>query len=120
MESMTEEMKKFAKAETNPEVISSAKKLQADWKKLPQRKPKEANLINRSFMFFSEVVFEKLFWRDWQIQNILISTKDVAEQKKIKSSILKDLIYRDESELATIKENAENFRSPTNRILKSC
>ena len=109
---MTEEMKKLAKAETNPDVISSAKRLQAEWKKLPQRKPKEANLINRSFMFFSEVVFEKLFLE--RLANSKYSdfnSKDISEQKKIKSSILKDLIYRDESELATIKENAENFRS---------
>lgn len=112
MESMTEEMKKLAKAETNPDVISSAKRLQAEWKNLPQRKPKEANLINRSFMFFSEVVFEKLFlerlanskYADFQ-------EKDIIEQKRIKSSIIKDLIYRDESELATVKDNAENFKS---------
>lgn len=112
MEEMTEEMKKLAKAETNPEVISSAKKLQAEWKRLTQRKPKDAGLIMRSFMFFSEVVFEKLFLN--KLANSKYSDfreKEDAEQRKIKASILKDLIYRDENELATIKENAENFRT---------
>lgn len=112
MESMTEEMKKLAKAETNPEVISSAKKLQADWKKLPQRKPREANIVMRSFTFFSEVVFEKLFLDKLAHNKYLdFDKKDTSEQKKIKASILKDLIYRDENELSTIKENADNFRT---------
>lgn len=112
MESMTEEMKKLAYAETNPEVISSAKKLQADWKKLPPRKPKEANLVMRSFTFYSEAVFEKLFLNKLAHSKYPdFDKKDVSEQKRIKSSILKDLIYRDENELATVKENAENFRT---------
>lgn len=112
MESMTEEMKKLANAETNPDVISSAKKLQADWKKLPQRKPKEANLVMRSFTFYSEAVFEKLFLNKLAHSKYPdFDKKDVTEQKRIKSSILKDLIYRDENELATVKENAENFRT---------
>jgi hypothetical protein len=112
MESMTEEMKKLAYAETNPDGVSSAKRLQAEWKKLPQRKPKEANLIMRSFIFFSEIVFEKLF-----LERLALSKyedfhqKDRPEQKKIKSAILRDLIHRDESELATVKDNAENFRT---------
>lgn len=112
MESMTEEMKKLAYAETNPDGVSSAKRLQAEWKKLPQRKPKEANLIMRSFTFFSEIVFEKLF-----LERLALSKyedfhqKDRPEQKKIKSAILRDLIHRDESELATVKDNAENFRT---------
>lgn len=112
MESMTEEMKKLAKAETNPEVISSAKRLQADWKKLPQRKPREANLVMRSFTFFSEVVFEKLFLDKLAHSKYQdFDKKDPDEQKKIKASILKDLIYRDENELSTVKENADNFRT---------
>jgi hypothetical protein len=112
MEAMTEEMKKLAKAETNPAVISSAKKLQADWKRLPQRKPREANLIMRSFTFFSEVVFEKLFLNKLAYGKYEdFDQKESAEQNKIKASIMKDLIYRDENELATIKENADNFRS---------
>ncbi|PRY89065.1 DUF349 domain-containing protein [Mongoliibacter ruber] len=112
MEEMTEEMKKLAKAETNPEVISSAKKLQAEWKRLTQRKPKDAGLIMRSFMFFSEVVFEKLFLNKLANSKYAdFREKEEVEQRRIKASILKDLIYRDESELATIKENAENFRT---------
>lgn len=112
MESMTEEMKKLAKAETNPGVISSAKRLQADWKKLPPRKPREANLVMRSFTFFSEVVFEKLFLDKLaQSKYPDFDKKDPAEQKKIKASILKDLIYRDENELSTVKDNADNFKT---------
>lgn len=112
MESMLEEIKKLAHAETSPAVISSAKKLQADWKKLPHRKPKEAGLMMRSFTFFSEMVFEKQFldklangkYADFR-------QKELTEQKKIKSAILRDLINRDETELATIRDNAEKFRT---------
>lgn len=112
MESMTDEMKKLAYAETNPDGVSAAKRLQAEWKKLPQRKPKEANLIMRSFTFFSEIVFEKLF-----LERLAGSKyddfhqKDRIEKKKIKMGILRDLIHRDEIELATVKDNAENFRT---------
>lgn len=113
MESMTDEMKKLAYAPTSPNIISSAKTLQADWKKLPQRKPKEANLVNRSFQFFSEIVFEKLFLEKLVTGKYPdFDQKDRAEQKKLKMAILKDLIYRDESELATVRDNSENFRSP--------
>jgi hypothetical protein len=38
-------------------------------------------------------------------------SKNEEEQKRLKSGILKDLIYRDENELATVKSNAENFRT---------
>jgi hypothetical protein len=113
MESMTDEMKKLAYAPTSPNIISSAKTLQADWKKLPQRKPKEANLVNRSFQFFSEIVFEKLFLEKLVTGKYPdFDQKDRAEQKKLKMAILRDLIYRDESELATVRDNTENFRSP--------
>ncbi|MCL6259519.1 DUF349 domain-containing protein [Aquiflexum sp. TKW24L] len=112
LESMTEEMKKLAYSETNPDVVSAAKRLQAEWKKLPQRKPKEANLIMRSFIFFSEIVFEKLFLERLALSKYEdFNQKDRVEQKRIKSAILRDLIHRDESELATVKDNAENFRT---------
>jgi hypothetical protein len=112
MESMTDEMKKLAYSETNPDGVSSAKRLQAEWKKLPQRKPKEANLIMRSFTFFSEIVFEKLFLERLAMSKYEdFNQKDKTEQKKIKMGILRDLIHRDESELATVKDNAENFRT---------
>ncbi|EKB48225.1 DUF349 domain-containing protein [Cecembia lonarensis] len=112
MEAMTEEMKRLAKSETNPEVISSAKKLQADWKRLPQRKPREVNLTMRSFTFFSEVVFEKLFLDKLANSKYPdFDQKDENEQSRIKSSILKDLIYRDENELRTVKDNTDNFRT---------
>jgi hypothetical protein len=109
---MTAEMKKLAHNETNYETISSAKKLQAEWKRLPQRKPKEANLVMRSFTFYSEIVFEKLF-----LNNLASSkyegfeSKELEEQKRLKAGILRDLIHRDENELATVKTNAENFRT---------
>ncbi|MCH6235938.1 DUF349 domain-containing protein [Cognataquiflexum rubidum] len=112
MESMTDEMKKLAYSETNPEGVSSAKRLQAEWKKLPQRKPKEANLIMRSFTFFSEIVFEKLFLERLALSKYDdFNQRDRVEQKKIKLAILRDLIHRDESELANVKDNAENFRT---------
>lgn len=112
MEAMTAEMKKLANSETNPDVISSAKRLQAEWKRLPQRKPKEANLVMRSFTFFSEVVFEKLFLNKLAASKYDdFDSKNDEEQKRLKSAILKDLIYRDENELATVKSNAENFRT---------
>jgi hypothetical protein len=109
---MTAEMKKLAHNETNYETISSAKKLQAEWKRLPQRKPKDANLVMRSFTFYSEIVFEKLF-----LNNLASSkyegfeSKELEEQKRLKAGILRDLIHRDENELATVKTNAENFRT---------
>jgi hypothetical protein len=112
LESMTEEMKKLAYSETNPDVVSAAKRLQAEWKKLPQRKPKEANLVMRSFTFFSEIVFEKLFLERLALSKFEdFQQKERLEQKKIKSAILRDLIHRDETELATVKDNAENFRT---------
>jgi hypothetical protein len=112
MEAMTAEMKNLANSETNPDVISSAKRLQAEWKRLPQRKPREANLVMRSFTFFSEVVFEKLFLNKLASSKYDdFDSKNEEEQKRLKSGILKDLIYRDENELATVKSNAENFRT---------
>lgn len=112
MESITENMKKLAYLESSPMTVSQAKKLQAEWKPLSQTRPRDANLITRNFIFYSEIVFEKSF-----LNRLLISkyadfrNKPEEEQNKIKSDILRDLIHRDESELKTIKENAENFRS---------
>jgi hypothetical protein len=112
MEQMTDEAKKLAYAETSFEVTTAAKKLQAEWKNLPPRKPKEANLLMRSFLFFSEIVFEKSFLDKLaNSKHLDFREKDPVEKKKIKIAILKDLIHRDETELNTIKENAENFRT---------
>jgi hypothetical protein len=112
MDVMTAEMKKLAYAETNYDIISSAKKLQAEWKRLPQRKPKEANLVMRSFTFYSEIVFEKLFLNKLASSKYEgFESKDEEEQKRLKAGILRDLIHRDENELATVKANAENFRT---------
>jgi hypothetical protein len=112
MESITEEMKKLAYQESTPMVTSQAKKLQAEWKPLSQTRPRDANLITRNFIFYSEIVFEKSF-----LNRLVISKyddfrdKSDEEQAKIKIVILKDLLHRDESELRTVKENSENFRS---------
>lgn len=112
MEQMTDEAKKLAYAETSFEVTTAAKKLQAEWKNLPQRKPKEANLVMRSFLFFSEIVFEKSFLDKLaNSKHLDFKEKDAAEKKKIKIAILKDLIHRDETELNTIRDNADNFRT---------
>jgi hypothetical protein len=112
MDVMTAEMKKLSYAETNHDIISSAKKLQAEWKRLPQRKPKEANLVMRSFTFYSEIVFEKLFLNKLASSKYEdFDSKEVEEQKRLKAGILRDLISRDENELATVKANAENFRT---------
>jgi hypothetical protein len=112
MEQLTEEVKKLAYAETSPLVTNTTKKIQAEWKSLPPRKPKEANLVMRSFIFFTEIVFEKSFLEKLANSKYPdFREKDLSEKKQIKISILKDLIHRDESELITVKENSENFRT---------
>ncbi|SIT12524.1 DUF349 domain-containing protein [Belliella pelovolcani] len=112
MESITEEMKKLAYQESTPMVTSQAKKLQAEWKPLSQTRPRDANLITRNFIFYSEIVFEKSFLNRLAISKYDdFRDKSDEEQAKIKIVILKDLLHRDESELRTVKENSENFRS---------
>ncbi|MFN3802382.1 DUF349 domain-containing protein [Belliella pelovolcani] len=112
MESITEEMKKLAYQESTPMVTSLAKKLQAEWKPLSQTRPRDANLITRNFIFYSEIVFEKSFLNRLAISKYDdFRDKSDEEQAKIKIVILKDLLHRDESELRTVKENSENFRS---------
>ncbi|ERM82803.1 hypothetical protein P872_03855 [Rhodonellum psychrophilum GCM71 = DSM 17998] len=112
LESMNEEMKKLSLQEATPSVQAAAKKIQAEWRNLPPSKPKEANLVMRSFIFSTEVVFEKAFLDKLATsKNSDFDKKPIAEQKQIKSTILKDLIHRDQTELETIKGNAENFKS---------
>ncbi|SNS65656.1 protein of unknown function [Belliella buryatensis] len=112
MESITEDMKKLAYQESTPMVTSQAKKLQAEWKPLSQTRPRDANLITRNFIFYSEIVFEKSFLNRLAISKYDdFRDKSDEEQAKIKIAILKDLLQRDESELRTVKENSENFRS---------
>lgn len=112
MESIVEEMKKLANLESSPMTVSQARKLQDEWKPLSQTRPRDANLITRNFIYYSEIVFEKSFLNKLAItKNPQLRDLPEAEQRKIKSSILRDLIHRDESELKTVKENADNFKS---------
>lgn len=112
MESLAEDMKKLASLDTSPMTVSQARKLQNEWKPLSQTRPRDANLITRNFIFYSEIVFEKSFLNRLALsKNSDLRDLPEAEQSKIKISILRDLIHRDESELKTVKENAENFKS---------
>ncbi|WP_215226049.1 DUF349 domain-containing protein [Echinicola shivajiensis] len=112
IEKLAEEMSNLSQGDSTPEKISKAKRLQADWKTLPPKKPREAQQYSRLFVFFTDVVFEKSFL------NKLARSKydnfhDLSEREKsqIKINIIKDLIGRDEKELNTVKENAEKFHS---------
>ncbi|GAB2615480.1 DUF349 domain-containing protein [Belliella aquatica] len=112
MESLAEDMKKLAYLDTSPMTVSQARKLQNEWKPLSQTRPRDANLITRNFIYYSEIVFEKSFLNKLAItKNSELRDLPESEQSKIKASILRDLIHRDESELKTVKENAENFKS---------
>ena len=111
VEELTEEIKLLAGKPNSYELISRAKAIQEEWRKLPDRKPKEANLIVRSFQFFSDIVFEKAFleklvhgkYEDWD-------QKSPAEQVQIKIALVKDLLHRDQSELEAAQSNSDNFR----------
>ncbi|MDN3669955.1 DUF349 domain-containing protein [Echinicola jeungdonensis] len=111
-EKLAEEMKSLSRGPMSPEKISKAKKLQSEWKSLPPKKPREAKLYSRTFVFFADVVFEKSFLdklANSKFQDF--REKDPKEQNQIKINIIKDLIGRDQKELDTVKENAEKFRS---------
>jgi hypothetical protein len=109
---MNQEVKVLAESTYSPENLAAAKRLQAEWKKLPPRKPREAQQIIRSFVFALDVVFEKSFLNRLSLSKYQdFEQKDVTGQKQIKISLLKDLIGRDQKELETIKENSEKFRT---------
>jgi cellobiose-specific phosphotransferase system component IIA len=111
VETLTEEIKQMASKSTSNELISRAKGIQEEWRKLPERKPKEANLIVRSFQFFSDIVFEKAF-----LEKLVhgkyedFDDKTVEEQTQIKIALIKDLLRRDQTELEAAQANSENFR----------
>jgi len=113
-EQLTEEIKKLSGQPTTFALISEAKKIQEEWKKLPMRKPKEVNLTARSYQFFMDIVFEKAF-----VEKLVhgkysdFDEKPVDEQKQIKIALIKDLLYRDQAELDTVQNNSENFRVQT-------
>ncbi|MFC5625185.1 DUF349 domain-containing protein [Algoriphagus winogradskyi] len=111
VETLTEEIKTLAGKPTSYELIGRAKAIQEEWRKLPPRKPREANLIVRSFQFFSDIVFEKAF-----LEKLVhgkypdFDEKPEAEQIQIKTALLKDLLKRDQTELEAAQNNTENFR----------
>lgn len=114
IEAMVEELKKMAHQPSSYALTTRAKAIQEDWKKLPQRKPKEANLPARSYQFFMDIIFEKAF-----LEKLVhgkypdFDEKPLAEQNQIKTAILKDLLHRDQGELDTMQNNSENFRVQT-------
>lgn len=107
-----EEMRLLSKGEVNESKLNQAKKLQGEWKKLPPKKPRNAQQSIGSFVFFSEIIFEKSF-----LDKLCHSKYEgfaempESEQNSLKINLLKDLIARDQRELVTVRENAENFRS---------
>ncbi len=111
VETLTEEIKKLAGQPTTPELINQAKEIQQEWRKLPPRKPKDANLLARSFQFFSDIVFEKAF-----LEKLVhgkypdFDNKSAQEQNQIKTALLKDLLHRDQTEYNTAQGNTDNFQ----------
>lgn len=111
IEKLANEMQVLSAGPSSPAVLFEAKKLQAEWKKLPPKKPRNAQQSIRTFVFSTDLVFEKSFLDKLAHSKYEdFDQKDKKEQKNIKAGILKDLIARDQKELDTIKENSENFR----------
>lgn len=114
IEQMVEELKKMAHQPSSRVITERAKAIQEEWKKLPPRKPKEANLPTRSYQFFMDIVFEKAFLERLAHGKYPdFDDKPLDEQIQIKTAILKDLMHRDQGELQTMQENSENFRVQT-------
>ncbi len=114
IEGMVEELKKMAHQPSSYAITTRAKAIQEDWKKLPMRKPKEANLPARSYQFFMDIIFEKAFLEKLAHSKYEdFDDKSTEEQNQIKSSILKDLLHRDQGELETMQNNSDNFRVET-------
>ena len=114
IEQMVEELKKMAHQPSSRAITERAKAIQEDWKKLPPRKPKEANLPARSYQFFMDIVFEKAFLERLAHGKYPdFDEKPLSEQNQIKTAILKDVLHRDQGELQTMQENSDNFRVQT-------
>ena len=114
IEGMVEELKKMAHQPSSYAITTRAKAIQEDWKKLPMRKPKEANLPARSYQFFMDIIFEKAFLEKLAHSKYEdFDQKNPQEQNQIKASIVKDLLHRDQSELETMQNNSDNFRVET-------
>src|SRR5690606_36658743 len=111
VDKMTREMKALAESPYSPDNLEAAKKLRAEWKKLPHRKPREAQLNARSFVFAMEVVFEKAFLNKLSLAKYDdFEEKDPREQAQIQIGILRDLLHRDQKDLETIQDNSDKFR----------
>ncbi len=112
IEKLAEEMKLLSKGAVDDSKLAQAKRLQAEWKKLPPKKPRNAQQSIGAFVFFSEIVFEKSFLdKLCHSKYPGFEEKDPSEQVVIKSGLLKDLIARDQRELNTVRENTDNFRT---------
>src|SRR5690606_18419671 len=92
VDKMTQEMKALADSPYSVHHLDAAKKLQAEWKKLPHRKPREAQLNARSFILAMELVFEKAFLNKLCLSKYEdFEQKDAKEQAEIQIGILNDL-----------------------------
>lgn len=112
VDKMTQEMKALADSPYSAHHLDAAKKLQAEWKKLPHRKPREAQLNARSFLFAMEVIFEKAFLNKLSLSKYEdFEQMDTEQQADIQIGILRDLLHRDQKELETIQSNSEKFRT---------
>src|SRR5690554_6201161 len=112
VEKMTQEIRALANSPYHPDNLAAAKRLQAEWKKLPHRKPREAQQNVRAFMSAMDVVFEKSFLNRLSLSKYPdFEQKESKEQNQIQISILKDLMSRDQKELETIQENSDKFRT---------
>src|SRR5690606_20180037 len=112
VDKMTRETKALADSRYSPDNLDAAKKLRAEWKKLPHRKPREAQLNARSFVFAMEVVFEKAFLNKLSLAKYDdFEEKDPREQAQIQIGILRDLLHRDQKDLETIQDNSDKFRT---------
>ncbi|MBD8491168.1 DUF349 domain-containing protein [Echinicola sp. CAU 1574] len=112
LEQLADNMRTLSLGATTPEKLSKAKRLQAEWKTLPPKKPREAQQYSRLFVFFTDIVFEKSFLHKLARSKFdNFHDMEEHEQNQVKINIMKDLIVRDEKELSTVKENSEKFRS---------
>ncbi|WP_226390687.1 DUF349 domain-containing protein [Penaeicola halotolerans] len=111
---LVEDIKKLAEIPiASDEIVSLVKRAETDWKKIQVKKSRDLQLLFRDFVFFADVIKEKNFLdRISRSKNPSFDDLSAEEQKKIKSSLLRDLISRDERELDKIKDNAGNIRSP--------
>jgi hypothetical protein len=67
-----------------------------------------------AYQFFMDIIFEKAFLEKLAHNKYSdFDSMPLQEQNQIKSSIVKDLLHRDQSELDTMQNNSDNFRVQT-------